>query len=105
MKKTKEHFKRFTFNVRFSHTSRTPAPPSYSTVHVQVAGHRQKQDVQDLRFEHASVSVFPQMLPRSDWDHKRGSRGSQVSTVHSSNNNNDIQLLEGHITSSLISVA
>ena len=25
---------------------------------------------------------FPQMLPRSDWDHKRGSRGSQVSTVH-----------------------
>lgn len=33
-----------------------------------------------LWFEH--VSLFPQMLPRSEWDYKRGSRGSQVSTVH-----------------------
>lgn len=32
--------------------------------------------------EHASVSVFPQMLSRSEWDHKRGSRGSQVSAGH-----------------------
>ncbi|KAG7521907.1 cGMP-inhibited 3 3' [Solea senegalensis] len=38
-----------------------------------------KQDVQDCNFNMFLSLFFSQMLPRSDWDHKRGSRGSQSS--------------------------
>lgn len=59
--------------------------------HGRLASCRTQAGCAGLRFEHASISVSPQMLPRPDWDHKRGSRGSQVSAVHRENRHRETQ--------------